>query len=188
MIEVVDYDERWPELFGQLRNRYRGLLDGVEVVAIEHVGSTSVPGLAAKPVIDVDIVVEREHLTAALDALADAGFELRGDLGIADRQSVVDVGEVIGTNTYVVVAGSLALRNHLAVRDLLRADAGLRAEYGALKRRLASSTDDIDRYVEAKSPVLQRILARAGMSEDDRARIADANVAAPAASREPVGE
>ena len=179
MIEVVDYDERWPERFGQLRDRYRELLDGVEVVAIEHVGSTSVPGLAAKPVIDVDIVVEREHLATTLDVLADAGFELRGDLGIEDRHSVVDRSEAIPTNTYVVVAGSLALRNHLAVRYLLRADAELCAEYGALKRRLASSTDDIDVYVEAKTPLLQRLLTRAGMSDDEIAQVAAENRRGP---------
>jgi GrpB-like predicted nucleotidyltransferase (UPF0157 family) len=188
VIEVVEYDERWPELFGQLSDRYRELLDGVEVVAIEHVGSTSVHGLVAKPVIDVDVVVEREHLAAALAAFADAGFELRGDLGIEDRHAVVDRNESIRTNTYVVVAGSLALRNHLAVRDVLRADAELRTDYGELKQQLAASINDVDLYVAAKSPVLQRILARAGMSDDDRVRIADANVAAPAASREPVGE
>ena len=179
MIEVVDYDERWPESFGQLRDRYRELLGGVEVAAIEHVGSTSVPGLAAKPVIDVDIVVEREHLATTLDALADAGFELRGDLGIEDRHAVVDHSEAIPTNTYVVVAGSLALRNHLAVRDLLRADAELRGEYGALKRRLASSTDDIDIYVEAKTPLLLRLLTRAGMTDDELVRVAADNRRGP---------
>jgi GrpB-like predicted nucleotidyltransferase (UPF0157 family) len=81
----------------------------------------------------------------------------------------------IRTNTYVVVDGSLSLRNLLAVRDVLRDDETLRAEYAALKKRLAGQVDDIDEYVEAKSAVLQRILERAGITDDERAQIEEIN-------------
>ena len=71
MIEVCEYDPAWPEKFAALRGEYAEALAaaGVPVVAIEHVGSTAVPGLAAKPVIDCDIVVEDEHVSAASSAL-----------------------------------------------------------------------------------------------------------------------
>ncbi len=184
MIEVVDYDVEWPLRFAQLRTRYERLLRDVEVVSIEHVGSTSVPGLAAKPVVDVDIVVRRDDVEAALAALVAAGFESRGELGIADRFAVRAPDGWTATNTYVVVAGSLALRNHLAARAVLRSDPVLRDEYGTLKRQLAAQTDDIEVYVGGKSPLLQQILERAGLSETELAAIAAAN----RASREPMGD
>jgi GrpB-like predicted nucleotidyltransferase (UPF0157 family) len=176
VIEVVEYDEAWPLWFEQLRVRYRRLLADLAVVGIEHVGSTSVPGLAAKPVIDVDIVVERNDVRAALAALVAAGFESRGDLGVVDRYAVQLADDPIRTNTYVIVRGSLSLRNHLAVRDELRSNPLLRDEYGALKRRLASETGDIDDYVGRKSPLLQHILERAGFTEAELADVARANV------------
>ena len=184
MIEVVDYDDDWPLLFDQLRTQYERLLLDVRVVSIEHVGSTSVSGLAAKPVVDVDIVVRREDVEAALASLVAAGFESRGDLGIIDRFAVRAPDGWVATNTYVVVEGSLALRNHLAVRAVLRSDPALRDEYGRLKRQLAGLTDDIEAYVDGKSPLLQEILERAGLSETELVEIAAANLT----SREPVRE
>jgi hypothetical protein len=74
-------------------------------------------------------------------ALVNLGFEPRGELGIPDRWAFWEPDRLMGTNTYVVVAGSLALRNHIAVRDALRADPDLRAEYGSsTQRRCAAST------------------------------------------------
>ena len=170
-IEVVAYDERWPVWFGQLRERYEAALADVSYVSIEHVGSTSVPGLAAKPVIDVDIVVDRDGVTAAIDALVAIGYESRGEMGIVDRWATRAPADSIRTHTYVVVVGSLALRNHLAVRDALRNDERLRDEYGALKLRVAAETDDLDVYVPAKSAILHRILAAAGLSAAELAAI-----------------
>ena len=175
MISVVDFDLEWPKLFAALSQRYGRTLVDVDVVAIEHVGSTSVPGLAAKPVIDVDIVVERRDVDAAVTALESIGFESLGDLGITDRWAMREPAGWIRTNTYVVVAGSAALRNHLAVRDALRADDRLRDRYGALKRWLATETDDIDVCIDGKSSLLLGILEDAGMSADERAAIADSN-------------
>jgi GrpB-like predicted nucleotidyltransferase (UPF0157 family) len=175
MIVVVPYDEDWPDRFRTLRDRYEAALAHVEIIGIEHVGSTSVPGLAAKPVIDVDIVVDREHVAEVIRALESIGYESMGEQGIADRWAMRAPEHSIRTNTYVIVVGSVALRNHLAVRDVLRADAQLRDEYGELKLRLAEELDDIDRYVEAKSPVLQRVLARAGLDADVLAEIEATN-------------
>ena len=83
MIEVVEYDEAWPALFERLRDTYAAALAsaGVPFVAIEHVGSTSVPGLAAKPVIDCDIVVGEQHVEAASDVLVALGFNPVGEPG-----------------------------------------------------------------------------------------------------------
>lgn len=190
MIRVVPHDPQWAVRFEELAQVYRRALAaaGARWISIEHVGSTAVPGLAAKPVIDVDIVVEPSGVEAAGRALLGLGFTAEGERGIAQRWSfrqpelpvtgsegpgAADAGSAgagaitARTNTYVVVAGSLALRNHVAVRDALRADEGLRREYAQVKQRLAGEVSDIDEYVLGKSALLQRILTLGGLTESE---------------------
>lgn len=191
MITVVDYDPSWPDRFEALRSEYAAAMDaaGVPVVAVEHVGSTSVPGLAAKPVIDCDIVVRAAHVRAASEVLVQLGFVPLGELGICKRWAFREPARLAGTHTYVIEEGSLALRNHLAVRDLLRSDAALRDEYGRVKRRVAAQVDTIDLYGEGKSPLLGVILAAAGLSDDEVAEIAGQQVppqGGPTGGRPPV--
>ncbi|MCS6556372.1 GrpB family protein [Curtobacterium flaccumfaciens] len=180
MIEVVEYRSSWPERFRQLHDAYAAALDDADVPfrSIEHVGSTSVPGLAAKPVLDVDVVVDAADVpaaVAAMAAMATIGFEPLGELGVPDRQAFRAPERFAPTNTYVVAAGSLALRNHLAVRDVLRADPVLRDEYAAVKRRAATEAEDIDDYIERKSDVLSRVLRAGGLTDDERAAITATN-------------
>jgi GrpB-like predicted nucleotidyltransferase (UPF0157 family) len=173
VIVVGEYDRGWPRRFDQLRREYSAAMAaaGVPVVAIEHVGSTSVPGLAAKPVIDCDIVVARPDVAAASEVLTGLGFRPLGELGIPLRWAFKEPQRLAGASTYIVVAGSLALRNHLAVRDTLRADAGLRREYATVKRRAGATAANIDEYGRAKNAMLQKILAAAGLTEAERASI-----------------
>jgi GrpB-like predicted nucleotidyltransferase (UPF0157 family) len=175
-ITVVDYDPAWPEVFESIRGDLTRILAGVDVLAIEHVGSTSVPGLAAKPVIDVDVVVTRENLPAAISAMETGGYTHLGDMGVPDREAF-RAQSPPKRNVYVTVVGCLSLRNHLGVRDVLRADAALREEYGALKKRLAGqfTIDQIDDYVEGKSAVIQRLLERAGIATDELMEIEAGN-------------
>lgn len=175
MIEVVEYDPTWATTFQQLAARYAAALVAVPVVAIEHVGSTAVPGLAAKPVIDIDIVVAAPHVAAAIEAMERIGFTSQGDLGIAERWSLRAPAGFPRTNTYVVVDGCLALRNHLGVRRVLRNDAQRRDRYAALKQALVSQTDDIERYIEGKSALLAEILAESGLTDDELLAIEAAN-------------
>ena len=176
MITVVDYDPAWPRRFEQLRQEYATALAGAGVpfVAIEHVGSTSVPGLAAKPVIDCDVVVAEHDVAAASDVLTGLGFSPLGDLGIPLRWAFREPERLAGTNTYVVVAGALSLRNHLAVRDILRARADLREQYAAVKRHVGATAANIDEYGRGKNAMVQEILAAAGLTDAERASI-DAN-------------
>jgi GrpB-like predicted nucleotidyltransferase (UPF0157 family) len=143
----------------------------VSVVAIEHVGSTSVTDLAAKPVIDCDIVVAERDVAAASEVLVGMGFTPLGELGIPQRWAFKEPARLARTNTYVVVDGSLSLRNHLAVRDTLRADAALRERYAAVKRRVAAAVDNLDDYGAGKNAILQEILAAAGLTDAERASI-----------------
>jgi len=173
VILVVEYDPAWPRRFEELRLEYAGAMAaaGVPVAAIEHVGSTSVPGLAAKPVIDCDIVVAARDAPAAARTLAGLGFAPLGELGIPLRWAFREPQRLAGTNTYVVAEGSLSLRNHLAVRDVLRADADLREQYAATKRRVGATAANIDDYGRGKNAMIQKILAAAGLTDSERAAI-----------------
>ncbi|MET9023293.1 GrpB family protein [Actinopolymorpha sp. NPDC004070] len=174
MITVAEYDPAWPGRFAALRDEYEAAMAaaGVPVVAIEHVGSTSVPGLAAKPVIDCDIIVGEAHVDAASEVLVSLGFVPLGELGIPQRWAFRAPERLSGTHTYVIVDGSLSLRNHLALREVLRSDASLREEYSTVKRAAGARAADTDEYGRLKTDMVQRILAAAGLTEAERASIA----------------
>jgi GrpB-like predicted nucleotidyltransferase (UPF0157 family) len=173
VITVVDYDPEWPRRFDALKQEYAAAMADahVAVLAIEHVGSTAVPGLAAKPIIDCDIVVSADDVDAAGDVLVSLGFTPLGELGIVQRWAFSAPARLPRTNTYVIVEGSLALLNHRFIRDTLRADAALRDEYAEVKRAAGAWAADIDVYGQAKNATVQKILAAAGMSSQDRAAI-----------------
>lgn len=168
---VVPYDPEWPARFAAIAAELAELLDEVPHLGIEHVGSTSVPGLAAKPRLDIDVVVERGNLASACDALAAGGYEPLGEMGVTDRWAFRAPADGVDRNTYVVVAGSLALRDHLGLRDTLRARPDLRDEYAAVKTALAGRTDDIDEYVAGKTAVILEVLRVAGIPEDELAEL-----------------
>ncbi|HTX59977.1 MAG TPA: GrpB family protein [Verrucomicrobiae bacterium] len=170
-IVVTDYDPAWPASFERIRERIAPALSGI-ALAIEHVGSTSVPGLPAKPILDVDAIVERRHVAEAIERLAPLGYEHVGDLGVRDREAFRH-NHATRHNLYVCVAGSSNLRNHLALRDALRSDSNLAREYGELKRRLAARfPDDIDAYVAGKSALILRVLEASGrLTGDELAEI-----------------
>jgi GrpB-like predicted nucleotidyltransferase (UPF0157 family) len=173
VIQVADYDPAWAAQFERLRREYTAAMAaaGVPVLAIEHVGSTSVPGLAAKPVIDCDIVVAEPDVAAASQVLVSLGFRPEGELGIPLRWAFREPARLAGTNTYVIVAGSLSLRNHLAVRDILRADPDLRDRYAAVKQQVGAVAADIDAYGQGKTAMIQQILTAAGLTDAERASI-----------------
>ncbi len=175
-IEVVAYDPAWPRWFDEVARGLWSVLDGVPVVSIEHVGSTSVPGLWAKPVIDIDIVVGADDVTAATEAMTRAGYEPRGEMGVPGRHAFRAPDGPM-RNAYVVVDGCLSLRNHVGLREVLRRDAVLRDEHAAVKRALAEqlTVDRIDEYVEGKSAIVRRILLAAGLTESELDAVEDVN-------------
>ncbi|GAA1540704.1 GrpB family protein [Kribbella lupini] len=161
--EVVEYDERWPQWFDELRAGLDGLLTDVPHV-IEHVGSTAVPGLAAKPIIDLDVVVPSvDQVKPAVAALAAGGYRHQGDLGITGREAFeLPAGVTHYHHLYVVVEGNEAHRDHVVLRDLLRADAGARERYAARKRELAPLlTSDRAAYGEGKAALIGELVGQA---------------------------
>jgi len=150
-IEVAAYDERWPARFAEWRSRLAAAL-GPAAIRIEHVGSTAVPGLAAKPIIDIQVSVpDTEDEATYVPAVERAGARLRArDPGHryfrppADRPREVHV--------HVCESGSEWERNHLLFRDYLRAHPAARDAYAELKRELSQSyPDDRLAYTDAKA-------------------------------------
>jgi GrpB-like predicted nucleotidyltransferase (UPF0157 family) len=175
-VTVAPYDPQWQTDFERVSRDLSIALSGVDVLAVEHVGSTSVRDLPAKPIIDIDIVVPPDALPRALAALELAGYVYQGELGINDRHAFKASDDQPRRNVYVCLDGCLALRNHLAVRETLRSNTDLRDEYASVKRALAEADlGSIDDYVAGKNTVVQKILLAAGMSGEDRDSVAFAN-------------
>jgi GrpB-like predicted nucleotidyltransferase (UPF0157 family) len=164
--EVVEYDPRWPLWFAEIRGELTPHLAELPH-RLEHVGSTAVPGLAAKPIIDVDIVVPTAELVpVAISRLAAAGYLHEGDQGIPGREAfALPPSAVHYHHLYVVVDGNKAFRDHVVLRDHLRADAVDRERYAARKRELAHLlTTDRSAYVSGKGELVEELIARAGGS------------------------
>lgn len=171
-IEVVPWSSRWVEQFEEVATVLRAALAHVPSATVEHVGSTSVRGLAAKPILDIDVVVQASDVAAAVAALKSVGHVHRGDLGVAGREAFHAPGPP-RRNVYVCTAGTTNVRNHLAVREVLRARDDLRDAYASVKQALAASPGmDIDTYLAGKSAILQQVLEASGeFSEDELAAI-----------------
>ncbi len=158
VVSVVDYDERWPLRFREVAERLRRAVTE-DVVGVEHIGSTSVPGLAAKPIVDVLLTVaEVSNEAAYLPALESAGFPLRVREP-AHRMVRTPARDV---HVHVYEPGRPEVRDHLDLRDWLRVDAEDRELYAATKRMLARQQwNDVNDYADAKTEVISDILARA---------------------------
>jgi GrpB-like predicted nucleotidyltransferase (UPF0157 family) len=175
-VVVVDYDSAWPELFQQLRTPVWSVVHDV-AVSIEHVGSTAVPGLAAKPIIDMCVIVASEReVPLAIARLATLGYVHLGNLGIEGREAFRRPDGLPPHNLYVCPQGSLGLENQLAVRDYLRTHPETARAYGELKTRLAREfPQDIDSYVAGKTDLILGILREQGLAAERLAAIERAN-------------
>lgn len=172
-IIVVEYSEAWPQVFEDLKKVYEKYLGGL-VIDIQHVGSTAVPGLAAKPVIDIDLIIENgERLQPVITQLEQLDYIYEGDLGIKDREAFKrksDQTPADGSNRiwpvhhlYCCINNSAPVRNHLQLRDYLRSHPEKVSAYGELKKKLAAQFPfDIDQYVEHKTAFITEALKETG--------------------------
>jgi len=134
---VLDYDPNWPGLFQSLRKRVASAL-GDMATAIEHVGSTAVPDLAAKPIINTDVLLACETmLPAAIERLASLGYIHRGNLGIPEREAFLAPANDAPHHLYVCPPSSAEFQRHMALRNYLRAHPNDAEIYGDLKIALA---------------------------------------------------
>lgn len=160
---VTPYEERWKTEFVKIKEELLEVLNG-HIIAIEHVGSTSVEGLAAKPVIDLDVIIKDynsfELIKAKLDQI---GYIHEGDLGIKDRQAFkyTEKPHLMNHNLYVCPEYSEELKRHFAFRDYLKTHKEDRDWYGEVKLLAAKYyPEDIDSYMKAKRPCGAEILRR----------------------------
>ena len=166
-VSLHEYDERWPLIFVKHRRRIvEALAPSGIAVDVEHIGSTSVPGLAAKPIVDVvvavpDITAEEDYL----DPLLAAGYELR----VREPGHRLVRTPERGVHVHVYEQSADAVDEYLLLRDHLRTDAADRELYARVKRDLLGRRwDDMNDYAEAKTEVITAITARARAARHSR--------------------
>jgi GrpB-like predicted nucleotidyltransferase (UPF0157 family) len=184
-ITVLEYDPEWAHAFQRIRENLLAMLDSIPVSSIEHVGSTSIPGLAAKPIIDIDIVVEPKYIPMTCALLSTNGYTYNPEPWVIDRMSfrydkhTHDAGATRPTEdgdirraVYVNIPDGEMLKNHLLVRKVLSGCPELVAEYSEIKRELAKREwRRIGAYGGAKTAILQKIMARGELEIDGDATV-----------------
>ncbi|KAK5464900.1 hypothetical protein LTS15_001463 [Exophiala xenobiotica] len=180
---VEGYNPQWALQYQELRGELEEILKGVQYISIEHVGSTSVPELAAKPIIDLSVVSEAEDVPAAIEALTVTGcYTYMGEMGIPHRHAFRKPGILPARNLYVSVNGCQSIRNHIGVRDICRKDPEVREAYGRAKLELSNRDwESVDEYCEAKNDILTWVLEKAGVSSEEREQVKQLNTVATVA-------
>ena len=162
-IVVTEYDPAWPRLFRAEAAVIKRIL-GDNCVAVHHIGSTAVFGLAAKPIIDIlPVVTDLGAVDRAAPAFQDIGYEYLGEFGIAGRRYLRKGGDERTHQIHIFARDNQeAIRRHLAFRDYLRTHEDVRNAYAALKKRLAAAHPyDIDGYGDGKEAFVKAVEAEA---------------------------
>jgi GrpB-like predicted nucleotidyltransferase (UPF0157 family) len=168
-IIIEDYNNKWPEMFFGLKSIIERRL-GDLVLRIEHVGSTAVPGLAAKPILDIDVVIDSmDLLPDVIQGLESLGYVHEGNLGVEDREafarkdanvpySILEIQKP-EHHLYVCNKESKELVRHISFRDALIRNPGYAVEYGNLKKELAVKyRGNRQSYTDGKSEFVNRVL------------------------------
>ena len=165
-VVVLPYDKRWKTAFEEIKQELEQAI-GDLVVGIEHVGSTSVEGLSAKPCIDIDVVIKDYSVfDAVVRRLAEIGYIHEGDLGIKEREAFdySDKPHLMKHHLYVCPESSAELHRHLTFRDFLRSNPEAVRQYGSVKETAAQLfPEDIDRYIQYKTPCIEELYAKCGL-------------------------
>ena len=166
---IEDYNDAWPVMFNELKDILRDKL-GELALTIEHVGSTSVPGLAAKPILDIDIVIDSMSLLPqVVGMLSELGYFHEGNLGVENREAFARTDDIVPHNEemnqkpkhhlYVCNKESEALKKHITFRDILRQHPDLVTAYSSLKKELAEKfTNNRTAYTDGKTHFVDTVL------------------------------
>jgi GrpB-like predicted nucleotidyltransferase (UPF0157 family) len=159
LVEIVEHDPEWAQRFERERAQLTGIFDG-RAVAIEHIGSTSVPGLCAKPIVDVLVGLRELELTdEQIAAMEERGYEYLGEFGLPGRLYFRRHPRT--HNVHVVAHGGEHWERQLIFRNALRSDPEELRRYDELKRRLAAEGHPVRAYTELKTPFIREVEARA---------------------------
>ena len=165
-VVVLPYDEQWKRDFIMIKDELTSVLRQL-ALRIEHVGSTSVEGLSAKPIIDIDVVIKDYNVfEEVVSALGTIGYRHEGDLGIAGREAFKYDGKdhLRKHHLYVCPENSPELKRHIVFRDYLRTHLDAMREYSRIKEEGARLYPyDIDRYIEHKAPFIEKTYKEIGV-------------------------
>lgn len=177
-VTVEAHNPLWKFEFHKLSKIYHDRLVGL-ILAVEHVGSTAIANLCAKPILDIDIVIEDAGLLPDIIVqLGGMGYFHEGNLGIPGREAfqlqdpVLLTGgkaeKVMDHHLYVCVAGSEELRRHIAFRETLQKNPEAAAAYGTLKKGLALTAENRAAYTEGKSLFIQSLMERKWIDSENK--------------------
>lgn len=161
---VEEYNLEWKNEFQRIKNQLLTVLAG-KVNSIEHVGSTSVEGLMAKPIIDIDVVID-ENFEEVKEGLKSIGYIHEGDLGIVGREAFCYINKphLMAHHLYVCNKDNEELHRHITFRDYLRQHKEDRDRYASIKKEMALKyPEDIDSYIEGKRSVILDIYRKCGL-------------------------
>ena len=165
-VVVVPYDEAWKNAFEEIKTEIEAEI-GALIIGIEHVGSTSVEGMSAKPCIDIDVIIKDysvfDEIVRKLGAI---GYIHEGDLGIKDREAFkyTDKPHLMLHHLYVCPQDSEELRRHITFRDFLRKNPEAVKEYSMVKEKAAALfPDEIEQYIAFKAPCIEELYIKCGL-------------------------
>ena len=165
-VTVLPYDKAWEAAFDKIKKDLETAIGDI-AIGIEHVGSTSVRGMSAKPCIDIDVIIEdRSVFDKVVDRLSAIGYIHEGDLGIKDRESFrySDKPHLQNHHLYVCPKNSAELHRHITFRDFLRENPQAVKKYSEVKEAAARLfPDDIDKYIQYKSPCIEEMYLSCGL-------------------------
>jgi len=163
---VLPYDKAWKSAFEAIKSEIEKAV-GHLIIGIEHVGSTSVEGMSAKPCIDIDVIIRDYSLFGAVvQGLHAIGYIHEGNLGIEDREAFrySDKPHLMNHHLYVCPQHSRELRRHITFRNFLRSNPEAARRYSLTKETAAQLfPDDIDKYIEYKSPCIEELYEMCGL-------------------------
>lgn len=166
-VVVLPYDPKWKNDFEKIKRELENAIGGL-TVSIEHVGSTSVEGLSAKPIIDIDVVIgDYSVFDSIVRRLGAIGYFHAGDLGIKDREAFkyTDKPHLQAHHLYVCPQNSKELLRHITFRDFLRNNPEAVKRYGEVKETAAKLfPDNMEKYIEYKAPVIEELYSLCGLS------------------------
>ena len=165
-VVVVPYEDAWETAFEKIKNEIEAEI-GDLILGIEHVGSTSVKGMSAKPCIDMDVIIKDYSVfDEVVSKLGAIGYIHEGDLGIKDREAFKysDKPHLMPHHLYVCPQDSKELRRHVTFRDFLRSNTEAVKKYSTVKEKAAELfPNDIDKYIEYKSPCVEELYMMCGL-------------------------